>query len=468
MNKRLSIVIAVALVACRSGQGGQQHGVTDVGTPQTLSADGTYHPAADRIPANFPAAWRHKAGRAPVMGAHAMVASDAPLGSAAGVEILRKGGNAVDAAVAVGFAIAVAYPEAGNIGGGGYMVIHMADGRAMTLDYREIAPLAATRDMYLDASGKLTDRSVVGPLASGVPGAVAGLTEALAKYGTMSLADVMAPAIRYAEEGVVVDSALARSFSSNAKYIGAFAGAAMFAPGGTPLPAGTLLRQPALAKTLRVIAAKGREGFYEGAVAEEWTGELRRAGGIITAADLSRYKPVWREPVRSTYRGYSLFTMPPSSSGGVTITETLNILEGYPSLPAYGSAGWAHLVGSAYQRAFVDRNEKLADPAFVQVPIAQLTDKQYAAKLRATIGNMRATPTSTTTQAMREGMETTHYSVVDEKGNAVATTTTLNNLYGSGVYLTSAGFFLNDEMDDFAAQPGKPNMFGLVQGEANA
>ncbi|MDB4889366.1 MAG: hypothetical protein JWL61_1221 [Gemmatimonadetes bacterium] len=469
MKLRTTAIAAIALVACHPQPSTTPtHGATDVGTPQTLSADGRYIPAADRRPGAFPAAWRHKAGRAPVMGAHAMVASDAPLGSAAGVEILKRGGNAVDAAVAVGFAIAVAYPEAGNIGGGGYMVIRMADGRTAALDYREIAPLAATRDMYLDATGNLTDKSIIGPLASGVPGAVAGLTEALAKYGTMSLADVMAPAIRYADEGIVVDSALANSFRSNAKLFAEFEGKTLFLPNGQPLPVGSMLKQPALAQTLRAIAAKGRSAFYEGPIAEAWTNELRSAGGIITMNDLKGYKPVWREAVRSTYRGYSLYTMPPSSSGGVTITETMNILEGYDSLPAYGSAGWAHVLGSAYQRAFVDRNEKLADPAFVPVPITQLTDKKYAAKLRATIGNMRATPTNTVSTAMREGMETTHYSVVDEKGNAVATTTTLNNLYGSGVYMTSAGFFLNDEMDDFAAQPGKANMFGLVQGEANA
>ena len=471
MNLRVALVGALVLGACRAQPASSPsptHGATDVGTPQTLSSDGRYVPAADRRPGVFPAAWRHKAGRAPVIGAHAMVASDAPLGSAAGVEILKRGGNAVDAAVAVGFAVAVAYPEAGNIGGGGYMVIHMADGRAAAIDYREIAPLAATRNMYLDELGTLTDKSVVGPLASGVPGAVAGMTEALAKFGTMSLADVMAPAIRYAEEGIVVDSALANSFRGNETLIAQFDGRSVFLPNGAPIPAGATLRQPALARTLRAIAANGRSAFYEGAIAEAWTSELRAGGGIITMADLKGYKAVWREPVRSTYRGYTLFTMPPSSSGGVTITETMNILEGFDSLPAFGSAGWAHLLGSAYQRAFVDRNEKLADPAFVQVPIAQLTDKSYAATLRKTIGSMRATPTATLSTAIRDGMETTHYSVVDETGNAVATTTTLNNLYGSGVYLTSAGFFLNDEMDDFAAQPGKPNMFGLVQGEANA
>jgi gamma-glutamyltranspeptidase/glutathione hydrolase len=471
MKIRPSVAAATLLVACHSQPAATPapaHGATDVGTPTALASDGRYVPAADRVPGAFPAAWRHKAGRAPVVGAHAMVASDSPFGSAAGVEILKRGGNAVDAAVAVGFAIAVAYPEAGNIGGGGYMVIHLADGRSAALDYREIAPLAATRNMYVDANGKLTDKSVYGPLASGVPGAVAGLTEALAKYGTMSLADVMAPAIRYADAGITIDSALFNSFRTNQKVITEFGGGPTFYPNGAPPAPGTTLKQPALARTLRAIAAQGRNAFYSGPIAAAWTQELHAGGGIITTADLARYQPIWRDAVKSTYRGYSLLTMPPSSSGGVTITETLNILEGFAVLPPYGSAGWAHTLGSAYQRAFIDRNEKLADPAFVNVPIAQLTDKAYAARLRATIGTRRATPTSTLSTAIREGTETTHYSVVDEKGNAVATTTTLNNLYGSGVYIKSAGFFLNDEMDDFAAQPGTANMFGLVQGEANA
>jgi len=397
-----------------------------------------------------------------------MVASDAPLASEAGVEILKQGGNAVDAAVAVGFALATAYPEAGNLGGGGYMVIHMADGRAAALDYREIAPLAATRNMYLDSTGTLTEKGIVGPLASGVPGAVAGLTAALAKYGTMTLAQVMAPAIRYAEQGFVVDTALHNSLHGNRELIGDFAGDSLFLPNGDAPAIGSTLRQPALARTLRAIAERGRSAFYEGDIARAWTGELQAAGGIITMQDLARYQPVWREPIRSTYRGYTLLTMPPSSSGGVTVTESMNILEGFSPMPSFGSTQWAHLEGSAYQRAFIDRNSKLADPAFVSVPIAQLTDKAYAATLRSTIGSGRATPTASIGGTLREGMQTTHYSVVDERGNAVATTTTLNNLYGSGVYVASAGFFLNDEMDDFASQPGTPNMFGLVQGEANA
>jgi len=403
-----------------------------------------------------------------------MVASDAPLASQAGIEIMQRGGNAVDAAVAVGFALAVVYPEAGNIGGGGYMVIHMADGRSAALDYREIAPLAATRNMYLDAEGNLTDKSIVGPLASGVPGSVAGLTAALARYGTMTLPQAMAPAIRYAEEGFVVDAALARSIASNASLIEQFGGKDLFLAGSKAPEAGTLFKQPALARTLRRIADQGAAGFYRGETARAIAEEMRRLGGIVTEEDLARYQPIWRDPVRSTYRGYTLLTMPPSSSGGVTITETLNILEGFDPLPPFGSAGYAHGLGAAYQRAFVDRNEKLADPAFSPVPLAMLTDKGYASRLRATIAPARATPTAEVERQMkwpsaqREGMETTHYSVVDASGNAVATTTTLNALYGSGVYVTAAGFFLNDEMDDFAAQPGKPNTFGLVQGEANA
>jgi len=464
MRRIRSALLLSVLTACH--RAGMPSSATDAGAPNRQAPSGAVY-TGDRRPPTFPTTWPLAAGRAAVFGPHAMVASDARLASQAGVEIMTQGGNAVDAAVAVGFALAVVYPEAGNIGGGGYMVIHMADGRAAALDYREIAPLAATRNMYLDGEGKLTDKSIVGPLASGVPGAVAGLTAALAKYGTLPLDKVIAPAIRYAEEGIVVDSALARSIANDAKLIGRFGGAELFLPGGKPIPVGTILRQPALARTLRRISQQGAPGFYKGETAHMIADQMRQLGGIITEADLAGYQPEWRDPVRSTYRGYTLFTMPPSSSGGVTVTETLNILEGFDVAP-YGSARWAHLLGAAYQRAFVDRNEKLADPAFHPVPIAQLTDKAYAARLRSTISIERATPTPTVTQAMREGNETTHYSVVDAQGNAVATTTTLNALYGSGVYVAAAGFFLNDEMDDFAAQPGRPNMFGLVQGEANA
>lgn len=411
-----------------------------------------------------------------------MVASNAKLASEAGLEILRAGGNAVDAAVAVGFALAVTLPEAGNIGGGGYMVIRLADGRTAAIDYREMAPSAAWRDMYVDSAGQLTNASVVGRAASGVPGAVAGLTAALARYGTMPLDKVMAPAIRLAAEGFPVDSAVVKTVTDKESLISQFAGADVFLPGGKPIVQGTRLVQTDLAATLRTIASQGAAGFYRGRIAEQIAAEMQRdcpatvreraraahACGIITTRDLSQYQPVWRTPLRTTYRGYTLLSMPPSSSGGITVGETLNILEAFPSLPRFGSAEYFHLLTSALQRAFIDRNAKLADPAFARVPIEQLTSKEYAKKLKETIGADRATPTTVLATFPAEGMETTHYSVVDAEGNAVATTTTLNSLYGSGVYIRGAGFFMNDEMDDFTTQPGKANQFGLVQGESNA
>jgi gamma-glutamyltranspeptidase/glutathione hydrolase len=411
-----------------------------------------------------------------------MVASGSRLASEAGVEILRAGGNAVDAAVAVGFALAVAYPEAGNIGGGGYMVIRLADGRTAALDYREIAPAAAYREMYIDSAGMLTKAGITGRAASGVPGAVAGLTEALAKYGSMSLDKVMAPAIRMAAEGIEVDSALSASLRGSATLIREFAGAQLFLPGGEPPAPGTRLVQRELAETLRLIANQGASGFYRGSVAQQIVAELQRGCptgvgarqrashgcGLITVRDLEEYKPAWRTPIRTTYRGYSLISMPPSSSGGITVGESLNILEPFQSLPRFGTAEYFHLVASAFQRAFVDRNAKLADPAFATVPVEQLTSKAYSLQLQKTILLDRHTPTKELPNYSAEGMETTHYSVVDAKGNAVATTTTINNLYGSGVWIPGAGFFMNDEMDDFTSEPGNPNQFGLIQGERNA
>jgi gamma-glutamyltranspeptidase/glutathione hydrolase len=386
---------------------------------------------------------------------------------------MRAGGNAVDAAVALGFALTVTWPAAGNIGGGGYMVIRMADGRSVAMDYREIAPLAATRDMYLDASGKLTDKSIYGHLASGVPGSVAGLTEALGKYGTMPLSRVMQPAIRLARDGFVVDTALAGSISRARSMITKYStGPTPYFPNGVAVKSGEKLVQPDLARTLEAIATGGAKAFYTGWIADSLVAEQARGGGIITKADLAGYQPVARTPIVTSFREYKLLSMPPSSSGGLTMAEALNVLEQYPTAPAYGSTKWFHIIGSAYQRAFIDRNKKIGDPAFVQVPVAQLTSKRYAKALRNTISDTRATPTTELEPMMesaaREPTHTTHYSVVDRQGNAVSTTTTLNNTWGSGVWVRGAGFMLNDEMDDFAAQPGKPNMFGLVQGEQNA
>lgn len=395
-----------------------------------------------------------------------MVTSDAPLASRVGVEILRAGGNAVDAAVATGFALAVVYPEAGNLGGGGFTLVRMADGRVAGIDYREVAPRAATRAMFLDSAGRTTNASVVGPLASGVPGAVAGMVETHRRFGRLTLAQVLAPAIRLAEEGFAVDSLLARSVANYASLIGQFEGRNVFLPEGAPLAQGATLRQPALARTLRAIADSGATAFYSGALARVIAEDLRSAGSIITYDDLAAYKAEVREPIRATYRGHTLLTMPPPSSG-VTMVQILNILEGFHPLPPFGSARYSHLLTAAMQRAFIDRNRALADPAFARVPTERLADKSYAARLRASVGQ-RATPTSAVTANMTEGSETTHYAVVDSEGNAVSTTTTINDLYGSGVYLPTAGFFMNDEMDDFAANPGQPNLFGLVQGEQNA
>jgi gamma-glutamyltranspeptidase/glutathione hydrolase len=397
-----------------------------------------------------------------------MISSNDSLASLAGVEILRRGGNAVDAAVAVGFALAVTYPEAGNLGGGGYMVIRMADGRTAALDYRERAPLAATRDMYSQTYASTPQASLVGHLASGVPGAVAGLVEAHSKYGTLPLADVLAPAIRLADSGFVVDSSLAASIGNARELIGRYAGAALFLPNGVPLSRGSRLVQTDLAHTLRRIAEQGSAGFYQGATARLIADEMRKGGGVITEEDLRIYRPAWRGALEGTYRGYRLITMPPSSSGGVTMMEALNILETYPTLPAFGSARYTHLLAEALRRAFVDRNTRLGDPDFVTVPVLRLTSDAYARELAATIDPARASVTGAFDSAARESDHTTHYSVVDAAGNAVATTTTINELYGSGVYIPGAGFFMNNEMDDFATRPGEPNLFGLVQGEANA
>ena len=434
--------------------------------------------AAPSATLSLPSAWPYQSNVAAVAGTHGVVASDAPLASQVGVEILKAGGNAADAAVAVGFALAVVYPEAGNIGGGGFSLVRMADGRVGGFDYREVAPLAATRNMYVDANGKPTPSgfaddsgraipsSLVGPLASGVPGSVAGLVATHHRFGVLPLARVMAPAIRLASEGFVVDSLQARSFERYRKLIQQFGGGNTFAPGGSPIARGTLFKQPALAQTLRAIADSGAAAFYSGGLAQRVAADLKAAGSIITAEDLAKYKVEPREPLRAMYRGHAIMTMPPSSSGA-TMIEALNILEGFGPLPPYGSARSVHLIGASLQRAFVDRNQLMGDPAFTQVPVGRLTDKSYAAKLRAGIGD-RATPSNVLAPLTHEGTQTTHYVVADAQGNVVSTTTTLNDLYGSGVYLPNVGFFMNDEMDDFAANPGQPNSYGLVQGEANA
>jgi len=427
-------------------------------------------PVTSEASGRFPPGWTLLDEVRPVMAPHAAVASVHPRASEVGAAILRRGGNAVDAAVAVGFALAVVHPSAGNIGGGGFMVIRLADGSVYTLDYREAAPAGATRDMYLDSLGQLTERSVTGHLAAGVPGSVAGLAEAQRRFGRLPLADVIEPAIRLARDGFALDESRSRSLGYAAERLAQFAGSRrqFLLADGTAPPVGTLFVQPDLAHTLQAVADSGPRVFYEGYVADLVVAEMQRGGGIISKEDLAAYHAIWREPVTSSYRGYTIYSMPPSSSGGVTMTEILNILEGVDPLPDFGSAGHVHLVAEAMRRAFTDRNHFLGDPAYVEMPLDLLLSKAYASAQRATIDPAKATPSARLVPGIREGDHTTHYSVVDAEGAAVSVTTTINSGYGSAVTVEGAGFLLNNEMDDFTGAPGQPNQYGLVQGEANA
>jgi gamma-glutamyltranspeptidase/glutathione hydrolase len=415
------------------------------------------------------------ASREPVHARHGIVGSTEAHASAAGLEVLRAGGNAIDAAVAVGFALAVTHPEAGNLGGGGFMVIRLAGGRATTIDYRELAPASATRDMFLDEQGNaVAERSRMGPLAAGVPGSVAGLLHAQKTYGRLPLAKVMAPAIALAHDGFDVSREMAASFQSASAKLSKFPSsvAVFFGSDGTPPAEGERLVQPDLAQTLTLIAHGGTDAFYRGPIADLIAREMEKSGGLISRTDLAAYAPKERAPVTGTFRGYGIVSMPPPSSGGVALVELLNILEGFP-LATYGqnASRTMHLMVEAERRVYADRSEWLGDPEFFQVPLPGLLSKAYAAALRDGISETRATPSSAIQAGQPrqyEHSETTHYSVVDADGNAVSTTTTLNGAYGNGQVVSGAGFLLNNEMDDFSAKPGSPNMFGLLGGEANA
>ena len=427
-----------------------------------------------------------------VRGAHAMVATDEELGSEAGVEILKRGGNAVDAAVAVAFALAVVEPAAGNIGGGGFMLVRLADGRATFLDYREVAPGKATRDMYIKADGKLDEEaSVIGYRSVAVPGTVAGLELALKTYGTLKLAEVMAPAIRLAENGFPVSEKLARELAQEKPNLERFPlSRKIFLGDGQMLKAGATLRQPELAATLKRIAKNGAADFYRGETARLLADDVAKSGGLITLDDLAHYQPKVREVLRAKYEtaghAWEVLTSPPPSSGGVAIIEALNMLKDVP-LKNWDDVESVHMVAETMRRIFADRAAYLADPDFSNVPVAGLTDPCYAKELVTTIdaqrassskevragkphacGSASASSAPQTVVSLGEGPHTTHFSVVDAKGNAVASTYTLNDSYGSHVTST-AGFLLNDEMDDFTTQPGVPNaLFGLIQSDANA
>jgi gamma-glutamyltranspeptidase/glutathione hydrolase len=455
---RVVLVLALLLTAaCRPS------GPLPGGTPGTSEL------------ASFPATWSIPAGGRTVTSTQEMVASNAPLASAAGASILEAGGNAVDAAVATGFALAVVYPEAGNLGGGGYTMIHLSDGRTAAIDYREVAPRRATRDMFVDpATGRATDASVIGHRAVGVPGAVAGLLATHERYGTLPRSQVLAPAIALARDGFPADSSLVASLRRDSALICRYAGCATWFPGGRTPRVGDTVRLDALARTLMHLSADGPDGFYRGVVAAAIVAEMQRGGGLIRAEDLAGYAPAWRTPLRGQYRGHTLLAMPPSSSGGVTLVEALGILEAFgPAAPPASTTALHRMLG-AFQLAFIDRNAYLADPDVHPVPTEQLTAPPYHRAQQARLDAARYIPTPQLAPGLRtagrtpEPTETTHYAVVDRWGNAVSTTTTINGLFGSKVFVEDAGIFLNNEMDDFTVLPGQPNMFGLVQGEANA
>ncbi|NWD26098.1 gamma-glutamyltransferase [Pseudomonas yamanorum] len=413
------------------------------------------------------------ASQAPVAGENGMVVTAQHLATHVGVDVLKAGGNAVDAAVAVGYALAVVYPAAGNLGGGGFMTVQLADGRKTFLDFREKAPLAATADMYLDKDGNVVpDLSSKGHLAVGVPGTVSGMELALSKYGTLKRAQVIAPAIKLAEDGFALEQGdvdLLHTATDEFKKDKDLRG--IFLHGGEPMLVGQKLVQKDLAKTLREISAKGTDGFYKGWVAKAIVDSSQSGKGIITQADLDKYKTRELAPIECDYRGYHVVSAPPPSSGGVVICEIMNILEGYPMADlGYHSAQGLHYQIEAMRHAYVDRNSYLGDPDFVQNPVDHLLDKDYAAKLRAAIDPQKAGISQDIKPGVspHEGNNTTHYSIVDKWGNAVSVTYTLNDWFGAGVMASKTGVILNDEMDDFTSKIGVPNMYGLVQGEANA
>jgi gamma-glutamyltranspeptidase/glutathione hydrolase len=423
----------------------------------------------------------------PVHARRAMVVSVHQEASWVGAEILHQGGNAVDAAVATGFALAVVHPAAGNIGGGGFMLLRKANGEVHFLDFREKAPKAATRDMYLDAQGNvIPNASLIGYKAAGVPGSVAGLMYAEQHWGKLSLRAVMEPAIKLAREGVrlTYEEAQSMHYPDLAQFADS---RRIFQRDGRFYEPGEIFRQPELARTLERIAANPEANeFYKGALARELAAEIRGGGGLITADDLAAYEVKERQPIKGTYRGYEIISAPPPSSGGITMMEALNILEGY-NLGKMGnrSADAIHVTAEAFRRAFFDRAELLGDSDFTQIPVAQLIDKKYADGWRQSLDMMRSTDSKDVHRPSgfgeldrraalhqpftgRESNNTTHYSVVDAQGNAVAVTTTLNDSFGSAVAAGKLGFLLNDEMDDFTSKPGVPNGYGLIQGEANA
>lgn len=412
----------------------------------------------------------------PVVGRHGMVATEQELASNIGLNVLKAGGNAVDAAVAIGFALAVALPNAGNVGGGGFMMVYDAKTtKAVAVDFREMAPAAASRNMYVDAAtSKVIDgKSLYTHYAIGVPGTVAGLTHALQKWGSMPLARVMQPSIELADKGYPVSETLAKVLRQETRNMGKWdATKAIFWKNGAPMKPGDLLVQKDLAHSLRLIARDGAKAFYEGEIAHKIAADMAKNGNAMTLQDLRNYKVVEREPVRGTYRGYEVVTMPPPSSGGAHLVQILNIMERWPIRDwGHNSAQTVHHMAEAMKLAYADRSEYLGDPDFVKIPLAGLTSKKYADELAAQISPDRARSAKEIKPGKPqpyESNQTTHFSVVDKAGNMVAVTYTLNTNFGSGIVAPGTGIMLNNEMDDFSAKPGVPNAYGLIGGDANA
>jgi gamma-glutamyltranspeptidase / glutathione hydrolase len=485
MKRRAESVLALSLVTCACSHASFS---TSRSTPTASASPRENVPA----PFAFPPDWPYPAGAPRVTSAAGVVATDAALATRVGTDVLSAGGSAVDAAIAAAFALAVVFPTAGNIGGGGFLVA-MIGGKPYALDFRETAPLAATHDMYLGPDGKPTHDSREGPRSVGVPGSVAGLWEAWSKLGSKkkTWAELVAPAVKLADEGFVVDAAYEKTIglvqARLAKYP---ASSALFLPNGAPPLAGTTWRDPELANVLRKIAEQGAAGFYEGPVAESIAATMKSAGGLVTVEDLKGYRARWRRPMLYEYRGRHIVGMPPPSSGGLTMAMMAHILEGWDLRAAgWHSAQEVHLMAEAMRRAFAARNAKLGDPDFVTNPMEELTSEAWARGQRATVSLVRATPTTELlagtlpagagdrlptpnrperAEKKTDDAHTTHMAVVDGAGDAVALTTTLNAWFGSGITVSGSGFVLNDEMDDFSSASGAANAFGLVQGEPNA